>query len=158
MAQEIGKLQSRRRDCLEMLGKYFLIKHQDVADQKDMELIREIDKISEEVEWYKSRENLKKGIMECPHCWAEIPINSKFCTKCGKELVAQNTGNYAPIGKKVCGKCGNLVEDNQKYCRICGNSLAEAESKPDENRCPRCGRVVDESAAFCIYCGISIKK
>lgn len=158
MAEEISKLQSKKRDCLEMLGKYFLIKHQDVADQTDMDLIREINKILEELKWHKNMENMKKGIMECPHCWAEIPLNSRFCTKCGKELSVSNTGNSAPNGKKVCSKCGNLVEDGQKFCRICGNSLTEPESKQNENRCPRCGKEADESAAFCIYCGTQIKK
>jgi hypothetical protein len=44
----------------------------------------------------------------CPHCQGEVPLHSKFCSHCGRQLHA------------VCVKCGASLEPDVRFCRECG--------------------------------------
>lgn len=47
--------------------------------------------------------------MQCPHCWADMPDNMKFCGACGESLAAAPCpacANVNPAGFKFCGHCG----------------------------------------------------
>lgn len=66
-----------------------------------------------------SQEEQKKessGIITCSHCNARIPADSKFCLKCGAEVMLEV--------KNTCPKCGaEVLQDDFEYCMVCGTKL-----------------------------------
>ena len=47
----------------------------------------------------------------CPHCGTAIAVNSKFCSNCGKPVVAETV---------ACVKCNAEIPKGSKFCMSCG--------------------------------------
>lgn len=58
------------------------------------------------------------GSESCPACGYENAPGTKFCTKCGSDLVKTN-----PPGAKYCTQCGAEIPEDAKFCTKCGYSL-----------------------------------
>lgn len=52
---------------------------------------------------------------KCSFCGAELKINSKFCSSCGKEFEIKEISV-----KKECIKCRNKIDIEDLYCKYCG--------------------------------------
>ncbi|MCP4583302.1 MAG: SPFH domain-containing protein [candidate division Zixibacteria bacterium] len=52
-------------------------------------------------------------INECPNCEAELPVEANFCHNCGKKLDE----------KTICGKCNAKLPQGSKFCTECGEKL-----------------------------------
>lgn len=50
-----------------------------------------------------------------------------------------------------CTKCGNELQEDQKFCSICGTKIER------EKRCPSCGEILEEGQRFCKNCGYRIE-
>jgi len=78
----------------------------------------------------------------CPQCAAETPENSRFCFKCGYQLMTVTAcpdckaelpaaANYCPscgrkiVEKTVCRHCGFEPSPAAKFCPKCGNKLGD---------------------------------
>ncbi len=57
--------------------------------------------------------------MKCPFCNNEIEDDAKFCTSCGKEIIAEIK----------CPKCQTSNSVSSKFCKSCGASLKEKEEE-----------------------------
>ncbi len=79
----------------------------------------------------------ESGVMACPACQAQIPPDSRFCPKCGEQLVVV----------RKCPSCGRNVDAEAKFCSQCGQDLS---SKP---ACPSCKKEVVPGTKFCPHCG-----
>jgi uncharacterized membrane protein YvbJ len=60
--------------------------------------------------------------MSCNKCGTENDESSKFCSKCGQNLLL----------KLACGKCGTLLKSNAIYCAECGEKF-EYQSTSDKS-------------------------
>ena len=66
---------------------------------------------------------------------------------------------------KMCPSCGNTLDDNQKFCSVCGQSVPSAPSQPVQTAmptaqptysvCPKCGATNAPGAKFCVTCGFN---
>lgn len=56
----------------------------------------------------KTKAEAKAKPVECMYCGEVNPPFSKYCRKCGKELV------------KKCVNCGAVLDLDAKYCNTCG--------------------------------------
>ncbi len=58
-----------------------------------------------------------------------------------------------------CSACGEKVEENAKFCPICGNDLSVKTAEPQQNgiNCPNCGIAQPAEVRFCSECGWEIK-
>lgn len=67
---------------------------------------------------------------------------------------------------KICPSCGNTLDDNQKFCSVCGQSVPSAPAQPVQtatmptaqpqaNVCPKCGATNAPGTKFCVACGFS---
>jgi predicted nucleic acid-binding Zn ribbon protein len=50
-------------------------------------------------------------VIQCIHCGAQIPEDSKFCSNCGKTPYP------------VCPKCGAKISGDPRFCNSCGSDL-----------------------------------
>ena len=76
----------------------------------------------------------------CPACGADTPEESRFCYKCGHQMISVNR----------CGNCGAELPADAVFCLKCGHKLAETLT------CPECGQKLPEGTRFCTKCGKKI--
>jgi len=116
----------------------------------------------------------------CPNCGSEVPVESKFCPSCGKNIEETNIeSRFDQIEKEIfCPSCGNELNLNEigKFCPQCGENLShlkeEEETKEEtdfieekvaekEIICPNCDGILSSSefqqfSPFCPLCGEEI--
>jgi membrane protease subunit (stomatin/prohibitin family) len=83
----------------------------------------------------------KQGFVNCPKCHTEVPINARFCTNCGSQLVVVNK----------CTHCGKNLHQEDKFCSVCGKEVGE------EIKCKNCGAKLPDGAQFCTECGEKVE-
>ncbi|MBD3168157.1 MAG: zinc-ribbon domain-containing protein [candidate division Zixibacteria bacterium] len=78
----------------------------------------------------------------CPKCGADTPEHSRFCYKCGHQMVVINR----------CPKCGEDLPAEAKFCMSCGYKLGKEKAK-----CGKCGHENPAGSKFCTNCGEKIE-
>lgn len=74
----------------------------------------------------------------CPHCQAQNPKGTKFCSQCGKAAAAETV---------PCIGCGEQIGKQAKFCSSCGTAQVH------EKICPACSHSNLPDAKFCAECG-----
>lgn len=82
----------------------------------------------------------QNGAVICPSCQSKVALDSRFCPRCGEQLVVM----------KKCPKCGRNLEEDANFCSSCGQDLRA------KNNCPKCNSQLPEGARFCTSCGENI--
>lgn len=85
----------------------------------------------------KQTQQSQQTMVSCPHCSAQVPAGSKFCSNCGKQTT---------IKKVECVKCGAQITQGVKFCPECGQSQ-------ETSKCKKCGASMSTSTKFCSECG-----
>jgi membrane protease subunit (stomatin/prohibitin family) len=78
----------------------------------------------------------------CPKCHAETPEQSRFCYRCGHQMVAQN----------VCPSCSKELPTEANFCLHCG---AKLDARP---KCPHCSAELIAGSKFCGECGKAVDR
>ncbi len=73
----------------------------------------------------------------CPKCHTDTPEQSRFCYRCGHQMITLNS----------CPSCKTDLPSEAKFCFECG---AKLDAKVD---CPHCGADVLPGSKFCGECG-----
>ena len=73
----------------------------------------------------------------CPTCHTETPEQSRYCYRCGHQMVVQN----------VCPSCSKELPSEANFCLHCGYKL---DTRP---KCPHCSAQVIAGSKFCGECG-----
>jgi len=76
----------------------------------------------------------------CPKCGTDTPEESRFCYKCGAQIISINR----------CGHCSAELPADAVFCVQCGTKLAEALT------CSDCGQKLPGGTKFCYNCGKKI--
>ncbi|EKD38807.1 MAG: hypothetical protein ACD_75C00602G0008 [uncultured bacterium] len=78
--------------------------------------------------------------VNCPDCHNPIPADSRFCPKCGHQL----------LQLVRCIDCGKNLTPKARFCSQCGRMI---EQKLKPKICPQCGVENLYNAIFCNECG-----
>ncbi len=73
----------------------------------------------------------------CPKCHTDTPEQSRYCYRCGHQMIAQN----------ACPSCNNNLPTEASFCMHCGFKL---DTKPT---CPHCSAELIPGSKFCGECG-----
>jgi membrane protease subunit (stomatin/prohibitin family) len=82
----------------------------------------------------------ERGAVNCPECYANVPLTARFCPACGHQLVVANK----------CPHCGKNVTAQANFCPACGQNVRATLA------CARCGTVVPPGTKFCTNCGDAV--
>lgn len=103
---------------------YNLVKKGELDAGDLVEVAREIDLITEEVESnleaierYKSEKEARKGT-KCPSCGRKAAPGARFCPHCGYDLTT------------TCPRCGGTINAGTAFCVVCGAKVGDTEG-PD---------------------------
>jgi membrane protease subunit (stomatin/prohibitin family) len=77
---------------------------------------------------------------DCPDCRNAIPADSRFCPRCGHQL----------LQLVRCNNCGKNLTPKAKFCSQCGQST---EQKKEPKVCAQCSAVNLSNSMFCNECG-----
>lgn len=86
-----------------------------------------------------TREAVVKTVT-CPKCHSETPEQSRYCYRCGHQMVAQN----------VCPSCGKDLPTEANFCLHCGFKL------DTKLTCPHCHAELIPGSKFCGECGKAV--
>ena len=78
----------------------------------------------------------------CPTCHTETPEQSRYCYRCGHQMVAQN----------VCPSCSKELPTEANFCLHCGYKL------DTRLTCPHCSAQLIPGSKFCGECGKAIDR
>jgi membrane protease subunit (stomatin/prohibitin family) len=78
----------------------------------------------------------------CDQCGTDTPEESRFCYKCGHQIVSINR----------CGECGCELPADAFFCSNCGHKLSET------LKCAECGQELPDGTRFCTNCGEKLDK
>lgn len=81
--------------------------------------------------------------MDCPHCGAENPPGTEYCTSCNG-AIGRTAGSGE--GQVDCGACGTSNPGDAAYCNACGAQLAGGGSSPQQGPGPAAGSQVGGAA------------
>jgi membrane protease subunit (stomatin/prohibitin family) len=83
---------------------------------------------------------LEKGTVNCPECHGEVTIDSRFCHRCGHQMVAI----------RKCPQCNSDLTASDNFCPSCGLD------QKAELQCIHCRMKVPAGTKFCFNCGEKI--
>jgi membrane protease subunit (stomatin/prohibitin family) len=86
-----------------------------------------------------NRENAGDKV-SCPDCSHAIPADSRFCPKCGHQL----------LQLVRCIDCGKNLTPKARFCSQCGRMT---EQRKEPKICPQCGVENLYNSIFCNECG-----
>ncbi|RKX25349.1 MAG: SPFH domain-containing protein [Candidatus Zixiibacteriota bacterium] len=76
----------------------------------------------------------------CPKCHTDTPEQSRYCYRCGHQMVAQNN----------CPSCNNSLPTEASFCFHCGFKL------DSKLVCPHCNAELISGSRFCGECGKAV--
>ena len=84
------------------------------------------------------RTSATPAAMKCAKCHTDIPLDSRFCSHCGHQIVIVNK----------CSQCNADLPVEAMFCMVCGTKVGK-----QEKACPHCGAKNLPQANFCNGCG-----
>lgn len=173
----MNDLEARKKNCYFEIGRlYYNSYKQGIAapENEALQLYRQIDGFQQQIQQYAEQLQLLKGVVLCPNCQGEVPIDSMFCGQCGTKMPPRNMNNQGVQPHAFCNNCGTPIEEGQCFCTVCGKKLenfAIQESVEEEYHstaieqeienvikvCPNCGKTISDGQTFCIYCGTPVR-
>jgi len=79
-----------------------------------------------------------KQTVECPACHAQLPVDARFCSNCGHQIVV--------IQK--CANCNADLPPEARFCHACGTPVGKV-----VRHCSKCNAEALPGAKFCNNCG-----
>lgn len=113
---EISTLKQNLKELYANVGEYVLTNGIASEDAAIAEYVTQMITIKQNIEANEEKVKEVRNINICPNCGAEVSRTSKFCDKCGTEMVRVSLEPEVI----VCKSCGNPIEKDALFCGNCG--------------------------------------
>lgn len=68
------------------IGESYFGRHKDDADAEELEKLTGVKELLEKIRQYREEIKQIKGVVKCPSCGADVPLEAGFCSKCGGKM------------------------------------------------------------------------
>ena len=132
-AMDIAKLNSAISDKKKQIAqgfsaigeKYYLL-HKDDVEEALAPIVGDINALYAEIHDFEEQIKTIRGVVKCPNCGADIPLNAAFCSSCGAPApLSEKPVEAVPEGARECPNCHKLMSAENKFCTSCGTKLDE---------------------------------
>ena len=105
------------------IGQMYYEGHKGDESAEYRETINEIDTLYNEIA--QNREKIKqiKGVVKCPKCGSDVPLNAAFCNTCGAKMDRSGTVGGTDAAQRTCPACHAAVDAENAFCNNCGAKL-----------------------------------
>lgn len=102
------------------IGQLYYEEHKGDSTAEHQEIIGEINALYAEIA--QNREKIKqiKGVVKCPKCGADVPLNAAFCNACGTEMERAGSVSETNGEQRHCPVCHAAVSAEDFFCNNCG--------------------------------------
>ncbi len=106
-----------------MIGQSYYERHKNDSNAEELDKISEVNSLYSDI--FKNREQIKriKGIVKCPKCGADLPLNAAFCNICGAKIEEEDIENEKNNIQRHCPVCHSVVSDDDMFCNNCGTKI-----------------------------------
>ena len=113
------------------IGQVYYERHGSDPAPEHQQAVEEIKGLFAEIA--QNQEEIKqiKGIVKCPNCGADVPLQAAFCNACGTKM-PQSTPPAAPApagDMQTCPSCGASLPKGNLFCTHCGAKLGGGENQ-----------------------------
>ncbi|MDY2727230.1 MAG: zinc ribbon domain-containing protein [Anaerostipes faecalis] len=105
------------------VGQMYYEAHKHDPEAQYQEDITEISNLYSEIA--QSQEKIKqiKGVVKCPQCGADVPLNAAFCNACGARIERGSAAETNGGVHKICPVCHSTVDPEDSFCNHCGAKI-----------------------------------
>ena len=102
------------------IGQLYYEEHKGDSTAEHQEIIEEINALYAEIA--QNREKIKqiKGVVKCPKCGADVPLNAAFCNACGTKMERAGSVSETNGAQRHCPVCHAAVSAEDAFCNNCG--------------------------------------
>ncbi len=125
---EISTLTQKVKDLYSQAGERVLEAGLAADDPVIADLASQLATLKQSIQMNRDKLNEVKNVNICPNCGAEISRTSRFCDKCGTEII--KAPQEPPMG--VCKVCGSPIEKDALFCGNCGAKQEQGQGQTQE--------------------------
>lgn len=151
------------------IGQAYAQVHHDDYEPGFGELMKALAETERRIREYDAQIKKLRGVVDCPGCGAELPMNAAFCSACGATIPHKEPIRPAVKAGSVCSRCGASMAEGVRFCTSCGAPMAEkpvvAQPAGEEESvtapaaqyiCCNCGALLEADSVFCSECGYPV--
>ena len=117
----ISDKEKRIAHLYEVLGRAYYEGRRDAPAPEYRDTVEEIGGLLAEIAQHREEIKQIKGIVKCPGCGADVPLQAAFCNACGARMAPQAAP--APEDGVPCPSCGAVSPKGNRFCTHCGAKL-----------------------------------
>lgn len=101
----------------------FYEKNKDNQFAEYREIIKEINMLYSEIAQNQEKIKQIKGVVKCPQCGADVPLNASFCNACGARIEQKTVADINDDRQCYCPICHAVVDPDDSFCNHCGAKI-----------------------------------
>ena len=105
------------------IGQLYYEEHKGDLSAEHRDIIEEIDKLFAEIAQNRERIKQIKGVVKCPKCGADVPLNAAFCSACGEKIERDGDLGEKNVAQRYCPACHAAVNAEDTFCNNCGTKI-----------------------------------
>ena len=129
---EVSDMEKKIAQLYASIGQAYYERHQDDPAPEHRQEVEEIRGLVAEIA--RRQEEIKqiRGIVKCPSCGADVPVQAAFCNACGAKMVPASPAAEPPAGDaQLCPACGAASPKGNRFCIHCGAKFNETETQTE---------------------------
>ena len=123
---EISEKEKKIAQLYRTVGQTYYERHRDDPAPELEAQVQEIRALFAEIAQHQEEIKQIKGIVKCPSCGADVPLQAAFCNSCGAKMEpASPQAAVHTEDTKICPVCGAASPRENRFCTSCGTKFDE---------------------------------